>query len=116
MHKAILRDEEPHPLYAKAVRYLEYCSLGSLEAVLTEEEMEKILPHHQSNVRQKFDMPKYLKRIEGIEELIHEFDPVGKKIVEDDWMEWLKKTAILLLKKSPNVLLRACSVLADEYN
>lgn len=31
-------------------------------------------------------------------------------------MEWLKKNSIFLLKKSPNVLLRTCSVLADEYN
>ena len=84
--------------------------------MFTEEELERLMPHAPNNPRQKFDMPKYLKRIEGIEELIHEFDPMGKKIVEDDWMEWLKKTAILLLKKSPNVLLRTCSVLADEYN
>lgn len=31
-------------------------------------------------------------------------------------MEWLKKTSILLLKKSPSELLRGCAVLAEEYN
>jgi hypothetical protein len=41
---------------------------------------------------------------------------MGKKIVDEDWVEWLKKTSIFLLKKSPNSLLRTCSVLADEYN
>jgi phosphatidylinositol kinase/protein kinase (PI-3 family) len=51
-----------------------------------------------------------------VEEVIHEFDPLGKKIMEEDWMEWLKKTSILLLKKSPSELLRGCAVLAEEYN
>lgn len=37
---------------------------------------------------------------------------MGKKLVDTDWIEWLKKTAIFLLKKSPNIILRACSDLA----
>jgi FKBP12-rapamycin complex-associated protein len=40
---------------------------------------------------------------------------LGKKLVDTDWIEWLKKTSIFLLKKSPNIILRSCSDLAEEY-
>ena len=47
--------------------------------------------------------------------MIHEFDPIGKKFVEQDWVEWLKKTSIFLLRKSPNLSLRICADLAESY-
>ena len=37
---------------------------------------------------------RYVRKVEGTEELIHEFDPLGKKLVDTDWIEWLKKTSI----------------------
>lgn len=116
IHKAILKNEDMNVLYFKAIRYLENCSYGNISNIFTPEELAKITPENHSSFTQKFENPKYLKRVEGVEEVIHEFDPLGKKIIDEDWIEWLKKTSILLLKKSPNDLLRSCSVLAEEYN
>lgn len=70
-------------------------------------------PEYRGNAHPRIENPKFTKMIEGVEELMHEFDPTGKKIIDEDWMEWLKKNSIFLLKKSPNIILRTCSVLAD---
>ncbi|XP_023161122.1 serine/threonine-protein kinase Tor [Drosophila hydei] len=41
---------------------------------------------------------------------------VTRRVSKDDWMEWLKRLSIGLLKESPSHALRACCVLAQDYD
>ena len=47
--------------------------------------------------------------------LMKEFD-ASKCFIKEDWVEWLKKTSIELLKQSPSPVLYACSSLAQVYD
>ncbi|KAH8327771.1 hypothetical protein KR074_003539 [Drosophila pseudoananassae] len=40
---------------------------------------------------------------------------VTRRVSKDDWVEWLKRLSIGLLKDSPSHALRACLMLAQEY-
>lgn len=40
----------------------------------------------------------------------------GRKVSKEDWMEWLRKLSIELLKESPSPALRSCWALAQTYN
>ncbi|KAH8412631.1 hypothetical protein KR009_003909 [Drosophila setifemur] len=41
---------------------------------------------------------------------------VTRRVSKDDWVEWLKRLSIGLLKESPSHALRACRSLAQEYD
>ncbi|XP_015036537.2 serine/threonine-protein kinase Tor isoform X1 [Drosophila pseudoobscura] len=41
---------------------------------------------------------------------------VTRRVSKDDWVEWLKRLSIGLLKESPSHALRACCSLAQEYD
>lgn len=41
---------------------------------------------------------------------------VTRRVSKDDWIEWLKRLSIGLLKESPSAALRACHVLAQDYD
>ncbi|KAH8263388.1 hypothetical protein KR044_008014 [Drosophila immigrans] len=41
---------------------------------------------------------------------------VTRLVSKDDWVEWLKRLSIGLLKESPSHALRACCVLAQDYD
>ena len=47
--------------------------------------------------------------------LMKEFD-ASKCFIKEDWIEWLKKTSIELLKQSPSPVLYACGSLAQVYD
>jgi len=47
--------------------------------------------------------------------LMKEFD-ASKCSIKEDWIEWLKKTSIELLRQSPSPVLYACSSLAQVYD
>ncbi|XP_057312523.1 serine/threonine-protein kinase mTOR-like [Hydractinia symbiolongicarpus] len=40
----------------------------------------------------------------------------ARRVSKDDWMEWLRRLSVELLKESPSPVLRSCQVLAQEYN
>ncbi|ESO95689.1 hypothetical protein LOTGIDRAFT_214800 [Lottia gigantea] len=40
----------------------------------------------------------------------------GRRVSKEDWMEWLRKLSIALLKESSSPALRSCFVLAQTYN
>lgn len=40
----------------------------------------------------------------------------GRKESKEDWMEWLRRLSIELLKESPSPALRSCWALAQTYN
>ncbi|XP_059160425.1 serine/threonine-protein kinase mTOR-like [Physella acuta] len=40
----------------------------------------------------------------------------GRRVSKEDWMEWLRKLSIELLKESPSPALRSCLALAQTYN
>nr|KAG5704724.1 hypothetical protein BaRGS_005180 [Batillaria attramentaria] len=40
----------------------------------------------------------------------------GRRVSKEDWMEWLRKLSIELLKESPSPALRSCWALAQTYN
>ncbi|XP_048250308.1 serine/threonine-protein kinase mTOR-like isoform X1 [Haliotis rufescens] len=40
----------------------------------------------------------------------------GRRVSKEDWMEWLRKLSIELLKESPSPALRSCWALAQSYN
>eukprot|EP01022_Parablepharisma_sp_SALTPOND_P010231 TRINITY_DN1420_c0_g2_i1.p1 TRINITY_DN1420_c0_g2~~TRINITY_DN1420_c0_g2_i1.p1 ORF type:complete len:2697 (-),score=257.94 TRINITY_DN1420_c0_g2_i1:82-8172(-) len=48
-------------------------------------------------------------------QLMKEFD-ASKCSIKEDWIEWLKKTSIELLRQSPSPVLYACSSLAQVYD
>ncbi len=39
-----------------------------------------------------------------------------RRVSKDDWMEWLRRLGIELLKESPSPALRSCWALAQTYN
>lgn len=39
-------------------------------------------PEYRGNAHPRMENPKFTKMIEGVEELMHEFDPIGKKIID----------------------------------
>ncbi|EDW03717.1 serine/threonine-protein kinase Tor [Drosophila grimshawi] len=41
---------------------------------------------------------------------------VSRRVSKDDWVEWLKRLSVGLLKESPSHALRACCVLAQDYD
>ncbi|ALC39457.1 Tor, partial [Drosophila busckii] len=41
---------------------------------------------------------------------------VTRRVSKDDWVEWLKRLSIGLLKESPSHALRACCALAQDYD
>ncbi|KAK0063750.1 serine/threonine-protein kinase mTOR-like isoform X1 [Biomphalaria pfeifferi] len=40
----------------------------------------------------------------------------GRRVSKEDWMEWLRKLSLELLKESPSPALRSCLALAQTYN
>ncbi|XP_060595349.1 serine/threonine-protein kinase mTOR-like [Ruditapes philippinarum] len=40
----------------------------------------------------------------------------GRRVSKEDWMEWLRRLSIELLKESPSPALRSCWALAQSYN
>lgn len=40
----------------------------------------------------------------------------GRRESKEDWMEWLRRLSIELLKESPSPALRSCWALAQAYN
>lgn len=40
----------------------------------------------------------------------------GRRVSKEDWMEWLRKLSIELLKESPSPALRSCMALAQTYS
>ena len=40
----------------------------------------------------------------------------GRRVSKEDWIEWLRKLSIELLKESPSPALRSCWALAQSYN
>lgn len=115
IHKALMLCPEPHELYLKAIHYMENCFYGNIRDQFTAEELDRLIPEMRTPMLNKYEIPKYIRKIEGTEELITEFDAAGKKFADEDWIEWLRKTSVFLLKKSPNLILRACADLAEEY-
>lgn len=72
----------------------------------------------QSSALSSVPAPKQVKTREqktDLSALIKEFDS-GKCFIKEDWVEWLKKTSIELLKQSPSPVLYACSSLAQVYD
>ena len=39
-----------------------------------------------------------------------------RRVSKDDWLEWLRRLSIELLKESPSPALRSCWALAQTYN
>ncbi|KAG8190056.1 hypothetical protein JTE90_023028 [Oedothorax gibbosus] len=40
----------------------------------------------------------------------------SRRVSRDDWLEWLKRMSVVLLKESPSPALRSCSALAESYD
>ena len=71
-----------------------------------------------AQVEQKPAGPKQIRVRESRTDLIQlmkEFD-ASKCSIKEDWVEWLKKTSIELLKQSPSPVLYACNSLAQVYD
>ena len=41
---------------------------------------------------------------------------VTRRVSRDDWVEWLRRLSVELLKESPSHALRSCWALAATYN
>ena len=39
-----------------------------------------------------------------------------RRVSKDDWMEWVRRLSVELLKESPSPALRSCWALANIYN
>ncbi|GFN76929.1 mechanistic target of rapamycin (serine/threonine kinase) [Plakobranchus ocellatus] len=67
------------------------------------------------------DRQDYQPDTTGIKKLSVNFDTIkraletGRRVSKEDWMEWLRKLSIELLKESPSPALRSCLVLAQTY-
>lgn len=59
---------------------------GNLRDQFGVEELEKLVPEMKIPFLSKYEIPKYSRKIEGTEELIHEFDCTGKKFNDSDWI------------------------------
>lgn len=40
----------------------------------------------------------------------------ARRVSRDDWLEWLKRMSVVLLKESPSPALRSCCALAESYD
>ncbi|XP_015906953.1 serine/threonine-protein kinase mTOR [Parasteatoda tepidariorum] len=40
----------------------------------------------------------------------------ARRVSKDDWLEWLKRMSVVLLKESPSPALRSCCALAESYD
>lgn len=47
---------------------------------------------------------------------LHKSMSAGRRVSKEDWIEWLRKLSIELLKESPSPALRSCWALAQSYN
>ncbi|KAK7093536.1 serine/threonine-protein kinase mTOR-like isoform X2 [Littorina saxatilis] len=47
---------------------------------------------------------------------LHKSLSAGRRVSKEDWIEWLRKLSIELLKESPSPALRSCWALAQSYN
>ncbi|XP_035228341.1 serine/threonine-protein kinase mTOR-like [Stegodyphus dumicola] len=41
---------------------------------------------------------------------------ISRRVSRDDWLEWLKRMSVVLLKESPSPALRSCCALAESYD
>lgn len=103
-------------LYSKCMRYIQnHTNLEQITDFFSQEELMFILSNNRQPFLPKAENQRLTKKPEGLENLISEFDPSQKNQIDEDWNEWLRKTSLELLKKSPSPVLKSCASLAEEY-
>lgn len=55
----------------KAIHYMENCYYGNLRDQFGTDELEKLVPQIKIPYLNRYEIPKYTRKIEGTEELIH---------------------------------------------
>lgn len=71
-------------------------------------DMKKFANLYKANYCRNFEMRLYACVVQALE--------AGRKESKEDWMEWLRRLSIELLKESPSPALRSCWALAQTYN
>ncbi|XP_048736860.2 serine/threonine-protein kinase mTOR-like [Ostrea edulis] len=91
-------------------------------STIAEEEDDPILLKHRKNRGKASESSDSLAETAVIKKLHVSFTNLqkaleaGRKESKEDWMEWLRRLSIELLKESPSPALRSCWALAQTYN
>jgi hypothetical protein len=104
--------------YAQIIEHLKSCGgLESLEVVSelenTQNQDDNNSPRNQS-ANQRYDPSLKDLTESGLRDINSEnvrslFD-VSDNFIKEDWEEWINKTSLELLSKSPSIVLHSCSV------
>lgn len=82
-------------LYSKCMRYIQnHPNLEQITDFFSQDELMFILSDNRQSLLPKSDNQRLIKKPEGLENLINEFDPTQKNQIDEDWNEWLRKTSL----------------------
>jgi FKBP12-rapamycin complex-associated protein len=89
--------------------------LNADEALVWEEEMERET-RQRGNLSDDIEAASYSNKMHvGVAGLQRAWQATGR-VSKDDWVEWLRRLGVELLKESPHPALRSCWALAQSYN
>ncbi|XP_064598762.1 serine/threonine-protein kinase mTOR-like [Liolophura sinensis] len=87
-----------------------------------DDEDDPLLAKHRQNRNRKTDTSgestdtATIKKLHVSSANLQKALTAGRRVSKEDWMEWLRRLSIELLKESPSPALRSCWALAQTYN
>ncbi|GFS18339.1 serine/threonine-protein kinase mTOR [Elysia marginata] len=115
MHRHRITHQRFHMLMARILKGTTIAEEEDDPILMKKERMDQL----QKKGKDRKD---YQPDTTGIKKLSVNFDTIkraletGRRVSKEDWLEWLRKLSIELLKESPSPALRSCLVLAQTYN
>ncbi|WAR26259.1 MTOR-like protein [Mya arenaria] len=107
-------DDYLHLLLPPVVKMFDSSDIPIPGSTLAEEEEDPIMLLYRRNREKAVESEKNKTEQTTIKKL-HALGK-GRRESKEDWMEWLRKLSIELLKESPSPALRSCWALAQSYN